>query len=496
MKKRIVYIMLILSLLLSGCGAEEAEAPVLPDYTPAAEQAAPLPAESPAPDTAGEGAVCISELMIKNRSTLMSADGGFYDWIELENLTGEELDITGFQLSDKREKQGWSFPSCRIEPHGRILVFASGADGTGNELHADFSLSAGETLTLRNASGYELCAAELCECEADCSLCLNADGSFSESSLPTPAFPNTREGYDEYQSTLQTPQALIISEVLVDNRRFFRRTEGYYDIVELKNNSGRDIDLSDWYLSDDNGDLKVWRLPEKTLEAGEYYYLFCTGTDETPKGETVDCAPFKLDSYKETLYLSTAGGVKDYVSLRNIPCGGSFGRLDGENGWFYFEEPSPGRHNSSGMRRVSAEPMCLSGCGIYENTDSVQVELYAEGDILYTTDGSDPKEFGEVYSSPFELTETAVVRTVCYEAGAFVSREADYSYFINEELTLPAVSLVAEDIGSFNHMYNEGMKELELPATLSYYGDDGSFSIVYRRKQGDYGIISADDTQK
>ena len=63
----------------------------------------------------------------------------------------------------------------------------------------------------------------------------------------------------------------------------------YYDWVELKNVSGGDLALSDYYLSDKGGDRAIYQLPERTLAPGEIAVIYCTG-DETLSGGNL--APF------------------------------------------------------------------------------------------------------------------------------------------------------------------------------------------------------------
>ena len=142
MKKFLTVIGLI-SLLLCGC-AQEAPAPEA--------SAAPAPAATPAPVDGSIGKLRISELMPKNHSTLRDEDGDFSDWIELENCSGESLNLDGWRLSDD-SSQGWALPARSLAAGERLLVFASGKDRAENELHTDFKLSAGETLTLRTPMG-------------------------------------------------------------------------------------------------------------------------------------------------------------------------------------------------------------------------------------------------------------------------------------------------------------------------------------------------------
>jgi len=89
--------------------------------------------------------------MASNATLLADIDFGNYtDWIELYNTTDQEIDLSGYYLSDDSANLNmWPFQSGTIIPAaGFILVYA---DGTGNGLHTNFKLAKeGELLLLIN----------------------------------------------------------------------------------------------------------------------------------------------------------------------------------------------------------------------------------------------------------------------------------------------------------------------------------------------------------
>lgn len=459
-------LVLCMALSLCACGGE----PPVPEVTPA---------PSPTPvmeDSTGEGAVRISELMVKNHAAVRSLDGNFYDWAEIENIGREVLDLTDWELSDGEDKPGWRFPAVSLAPGEQLVIYASKADGAEGELHADFALSAGETLVLRNASGHLLDSVLCPDTDADVSLCAGEDGSFSECLYPTPGLPNSPESYELWQDGLDVPAGLIIHEVSVDSfPPRFQSDEGCYDWVELKNNSDKPIDLNEYYLSDDPDDYFFFRLPDMTLAPGALVTVACPGKDpEEALPEGGIYAPFKLDSRQEQLFLSTKAGLADYVSLRDIPYMGTYGRVSGRNGFFFFSSPTPGKENGSGCRRVSAAPVSPTADGIFEDTDSVTVELSARGAVYYTLDGSLPTAKSTPYTEPVTLTATSVLRAVSVEESALPSRPLTLSFFLNEHLTLPALSIVSDDVSAFHFIYNQKQKGVEVPGNLALYDPEGS----------------------
>lgn len=464
-----VIIIALAAALLPGGGQGAPEQPA----------ATARPTATPGPDpeelSRGAGQVVISEFMEKNRTVLRDEDGDFSDWIELWNRSDEAVDISGWNLSDRENQLGWTLPEMSLEPGERIVIFASGKDRQGERLHTGFSLSGDEGVWLRNEYGY-LCSSALCaDCDGDVSMALGDDGSYGQSLYPTPGYENTAAGWESFQQSLSCESPLIINEAQVYNLNLAPVNKEYYDWVELKNNSGAALLLSDYYISDDRDDYLRYRLPEVELGPGEFILLYCT-SEALPEGYYA--AGFELNSENEQLYLATAEGeLLDSVSLKDIPYLGSFGRMAGENGWFYFSSPSPGSENSGGQRRVAEKPLSLTADGVYNGIEGMYVELSASGSIRYTLDGSAPTAESPEYTGPIYIDKTTVIRAVNFEEGALPSRTLSLSYIINENHSLPVLSLLTDSPAEFDTMYNAKQKGIELPASLSLYEEDGSFTI-------------------
>ena len=452
---------------------------LLPEAGDRAEEPGPTQEASPSPDpeelSRGAGQVVISEFMEKNRATLRDEDGDFSDWIELWNQSGETVDISGWSISDRENKLGWTLPEMSLQPGERIVIFASGKDRQGEQLHTDFSLSGDEGVWLRNEYGY-LCSSALCgDCDGDVSMALGDDGGWEQSLYPTPGYENTAEGWASFQQSLSSDSPLVINEAQVYNLSAVPVNKEYYDWVELKNNSGETMVLSDYCLSDDKDDYLLYRLPEVELQPGELIVLYCT-SETLPEG--YHSTGFELNAENEQLYLASAAGeLLDYASLKDIPYLGSFGRMAGESGWFYFSSPSPGNENSGGQRRVAEKPLSLTEDGVYNDIEGMYVELSASGTIRYTLDGSAPTAESPEYTEPIYIDKTTVIRAVNFEEGALPSRALSLSYIINENHSLPVLSLLTDSPAEFDTMYNAKQKGVELPGSLSFYEEDGSFTI-------------------
>ena len=433
------------------------------------------------------GALKITELMVKNRSVLMDGSGNFPDWIELENASAEDISLEGFTIADGEDEKGWRFPALILPAGERLVLYADSTENTAvatdsegraeSPIHVNFSLSEGECVCLFDGRGTLIDRVECTSASADAVLSLGADGTWSETLYPTPGYENSPAGYNAWQNSLVPTSPLIISEVVTANFSVLEQSElGFCDYVELKNVSNSAVELSEYSLSDDDDELDRWMFPAGTLAPGESVIVLCEkGEGETDAGFFK--ANFELNSEREQLYLSRAGEVVDYAFLRGIPYGGSFGRMDGESGWFYFASPQPRAEKSGGCRRVSAMPETSSADGVFDGVSGMEISLSATGRIYYSIDGSLPSAESEEYKSPIYIDETCVIRAVAVEDGALPSRALTLSYILNEGHSLPVASLVTDDPERFDRMYNGKQKGIELPGALSFYAEEGSFGI-------------------
>jgi len=90
----------------------------------------------------------ISEVMSSN-SQYLPVKGECYDWVELQNNSGANLNLKGYFLGDKRDmSQVYRFPEVTLTPGQCAVVYCSGDPSLGAD-HAPFKISAdGETVYL------------------------------------------------------------------------------------------------------------------------------------------------------------------------------------------------------------------------------------------------------------------------------------------------------------------------------------------------------------
>ena len=425
--------------------------------------------------------VQITELMPANKSSLLDADGNFSDWIELCNVSGEACDLDGFYLSDDSDDLlKWRFPSVSLVPGERMIVFCSDKDRTDGELHTNFSISsAGETLYLTSPAGLPLWSFTYQSAADDQSIVI-VDGLQSLSYTATPGYDNSPEGYEQFLSASDAHGALVINEAVLYNLDYYEQHHEFYDWVELKNCSDEPVNLADYYLTDSLNDPCQFPLPEKTLQPGELYIVFCSG-DVSLSTNHCTHAPFAISAEGEALYLfSSDGSLSDRMFIHDTPYGGSYGRLSEGSGFYYFDRPSPEKENGEGYRSIAALPEAGVPQGVYNDIVELEVELLGEGQIYYTLDGSIPDLESQLYTEPLVLDQTTIIRAISVVDGKVDSDCASFSYFINEGHSLPVVSLVCEPADMFSAgqggIYANPAVDKEVDASVAFFGEEGEFA--------------------
>ena len=145
-----------------------------------------------------------------------------------------------------------------------------------------------------------LVAAALCPALAGCAaLALHPKTPVS----PPPPSPRTEEAASP---AAEAEPSLMISEVMADNATYF--LQGFADWIELFNPGDAAVDLSDYYISEDEFHPYAYRLPAAALEPGGFAVLVCARE-----------LPFGLAKEGGTLVLTLAGGstadVIEYPAL-------------------------------------------------------------------------------------------------------------------------------------------------------------------------------------
>ena len=419
----------------------------------------PLPTVGRA-ETAPE--VVVSRAMTSNPAVCLPVDGEYYDWLELCNLSGADVDLTGWRLNDRADLEGaFALPQILLSAGGTLVVYCADApEGySGEALFTGFRLSAdGEDVLLADAEGATVQLLSIpAMAKGSVYLRDEATGAYRVTDYAS-QLSGDPDGADSL-CPAHDPAGVFISELMPVNRTVLMDGDGEFsDWIELQNGSDAPVNLAGWTLSDDDGDRRKWTLPDVTLPAGGYLIVFASGKDrDDPAGELH--AGFKLAAEGEAVRLyDPAGRAVSWAEYRSAAPDASISRLPdgmlsdalaptpgGPNGdpsaevsqagsgldALAAEENAPGVYLneilSSGegddwveIAHPTREMVDLSGMGLSDDPDEPMKWVFPEGTLLrpggmlvVTLTGADGPAAAEGLSAPFALSEG---ETLCLTA--------------------------------------------------------------------------------
>ena len=427
--------------------------------------------------------VRINEVLRKNEHSITDAQGDRESWVELYNSSSEAVSMSGYYLSDSLNNlQKWAIPDVSIPAGGYLIIFLDGdiESSTDTELHAPFSLAAGESISLLRLDGLRVDTINIPEDLAkNVSVGRDTDGSIRYYTTPTPGYQNAH-GFETADSLgCFNSSYVYVSEVCAVHA--IKTTEN--DWVELYNGSSSGVDLSGWYLSDDTSEPLKYQLPEGTgIGAGEYLVIECTSHTSRQK-EGV--ATFGLNPDGETICLSDADGLRvDTFRTGALTLGVTSGRVEGavEGDRVFFKTETKGKQNSTNIYSGYTATPVFSETDLYQ-TDAFELTLTcstASARIYYTTDGSKPTSSSKEYTGPITIKKNMCVRAIAYCDGLLASEIATYNFLFEVPHTLPVVCLNGDpdDIKAVWAAKSNKTK-VEREAYISYYEADGKLGTQF-----------------
>lgn len=389
--------------------------------------------------------ISISEAMPDNKKLVL---GHELDWVELYNQEETSVSLDGYYLTDSLDDlHAMPLSGLQIPAAGYLVITLDDASA--------FRLSSnGETV-------YLVCNDSVIS-ELTFGLSENGE-SFDASGIctyPTPGYANTEEGYLSYLESLTLPE-LMISEVMSSNSKYLPFKGECYDLIEVKNNSDHAIKLSEYSLTDKRSEMQRYTFPDVTLQPGEYYVVYCSGSTSLGNNHT----SFKLSADGETVYLSKNG---TYIDVLTIPADLNKNESYGRNGTVpvYMTVPTPGANNTTGYFAGVAAPTASLSSGVYEN--AVTITLSGDGDIYYTLDGSHPTTSSSRYTDPITVDDVTTIRTFCV-SGERSSALVSYTYAVGVEHDLPivVVSIPQDSLTGTKGVLNNITEDYEYEAVIT-----------------------------
>ncbi|NTW25472.1 MAG: hypothetical protein HGA37_12300, partial [Lentimicrobium sp.] len=253
--------------------------------------------------------------------------------------------------------------------------------------------------------------------------------------------------------------------------------DAFEDWIELYNAGNTSVNLGGYYLSDQATAPQMWQIPAGiSIPANGYLLFWASGRDEVSFGSYH--TNFKLSQTKaepESIVFADAdGNILDQQVLSITQIEHSNGRItNGNPVWGVYTTPTPGTSNTSqeAYERYAESPVMSLQGGFYEETLAISIITNEPNStIRYTTNGNEPGPASPVYSTPIEVTATKILKAKVFSNNPSIlpSLIEFNTYFINEDHTVPVVSIAASELITLLNG-NEGTFPW---GTIEYYNTD------------------------
>ena len=179
------------------------------------------------------------------------------------------------------------------------------------------------------------------------------------------------------------------------------------DWIELYNFSAKNINLGEYYLSDDKEDLYKCSLPSVELSPGSYYVIHSKCNEMTEEEAYLN---FRISAQGETLYLSSqTGGAIDVVNVPKMDTNTTWSRLpDAGYEWCNTEQTYQASNNSTEQIQKKIEkPVFSEAGGFYADEFELELKASPESRIYYTVDGSEPDSDSILYEKPIQIRDVS-----------------------------------------------------------------------------------------
>ena len=235
-----------------------------------------------------------------------------------------------------------------------------------------------------------------------------------------------------------TPQVRITEFMAINGTAHKDASGDTPDWVEIHNPGNTDADLAGWTLTDDPRRPDLWKFPDGTILAkGARLIVFASGRTTASVGELH--ATFKLSGSKGGfLALANPAGslvqmFHDYPAQREDF---SYGLADDGGLVRYFDKPTPGQPNGTGILGFVKDTRFSHDRGFYERPFELTIKTYtADALIHYTTDGSKPSaQNGTRYSTPIPISTTMTLRAIAFKSGYVPTNIDTHTYLFPADI--------------------------------------------------------------
>ncbi len=456
----------------------------------------------------------INEVSSASDTSFLDEDGSQEDWVELYNKTGSAINLQGYTITCAQDGKSktWTFPKILIKPYDFVTIFCSEKNRTTYFDHWEVPVYAANPWKYYRPNGVEPPATWRDVSFNDASWQTGAGGiGYGDGDDATVIAPDTslymRKAFFIADTSKISTAALLIDYddafvAYLNNVEIARSNIGVYGDHPAHNTFAYDEHEAVNYQN--GGFSGGYFVPPQvlhptllpgwnvfTIQTHNYNLgmddmtcipYFLIGVNDTT--QTYPSFPanvhlhtnFNLNSSGEVLTLKdNLGNTLETDTIGTMVMNDSRGRRpDGAASWCLFDATTPDTTNNTSAcyADYSPSPAFSLGPGFYNGTQMLSLSS-GSGVVRWTNNGKDPTSSSPLYTTPISIDSTQVIRARVFPTvptglpGPILTR----TYFINENITLPVVSLTSDPFNLFDWNYGiYVMGPNANTAQVPYYG--------------------------
>ncbi len=441
------------------------------------------------------GQIVINEISSAQNTGYADEDGDYPDWIELYNAGSSAVDLGGYKLVRiEGSEVEWEFPTIFIQPGDYLTVFASEKDRKSVFDHWEVPIF--PELVWKYFVGISQPPTNWTLPTFNDGAWLSGQGGlgFGDGDDSTVIVPNpVTSCFIRSSFTLTDTSNMAVALMAIDYDDGF---VAYLNGVELiRNNVGIQgvpplfNDLAyveheaqeyqglsqEFYFIDPiifnsakvNG-LNTFAVQVHNVSAissdmtvRPFFLLGIKDTSVTffpfPAANTNLHTNFNISSSPFRIKLvNNSGTLLDEVIMNEVHTNHSRGRrTDGNSEWCLFETPTPDTANvlAQCFKDYASKPSFSLDAGFYNGNQTTQITAADAGVIRYTIDGSIPIATSPIVGTPIAITSNSVMKAKVFpsDPNLIASSVSAATYFINENIQLPVISLTTNPENLWSH---------------------------------------------
>ena len=247
------------------------------------------------------------------------------------------------------------------------------------------------------------------------------------------------------------------------------------DWIELYNMSASPVDLTGYYLSDNDNNLTKWMIPSGSIPANGFKMVFCSSRNTVNGAQYHPNFKLTQTDGEWIILANTFGNVVDSIKIVHMTKNDhSVGRsTNGAADWKLFTTPTPNANNTGAINFYTPTPVFSLSPGFYAGAQTVTITCSdPTATIRYTVNGSVPTTTSTLYTGPVNISATTVLRAKAFsvEQPSFTQSS---TYFINVTHDVPVVSVMGSGSNSVESLLDG--QQITPQGSFELFEADGTF---------------------